>query len=166
MSKQKSTINTGLTREMLNRSSYYVSEVSDRIVKVAFDIVRFKDDDNDAHLWEVQSSDDGDYIVALYDVSEDAQKKQSSHMSSMSKKASANEWSITVNDGTIDAYKSGVFIFRIASTVLGIPTEEAYLTKSYLPKKLASDPNFVQAIVKTFPASQQVKIASKLSELA
>jgi hypothetical protein len=47
------------------KKAYRLADVKDQLETVAFDIVRFKDNDKGAELWQVQSADDGDYIVAL-----------------------------------------------------------------------------------------------------
>jgi hypothetical protein len=55
------------------KRAYRLSDVKDQLETVAFDIVRFKDADKGAELWQVQSADDGDYIVALYDDTSEAE---------------------------------------------------------------------------------------------
>src|SRR5258706_15802214 len=53
----------------IDKSSYKLSDVKDKLIKIGFDIVRFKDAPVD-ELWQIQSADDGDYIVAKYDAEE------------------------------------------------------------------------------------------------
>jgi len=57
---------TKLENKLLKKS-YRLADVKDQLETVAFDVVRFKDSDKGASLWQVQSAEDGDYIVTLYD---------------------------------------------------------------------------------------------------
>lgn len=66
----------------ITKKAYKLSDVKDQLETVAFDVVRFKDGDKGAELWEVQNAADGDYIVALYE-EEDNTK-------------TANDWSVVV----------------------------------------------------------------------
>ena len=63
----KFAINYSSLENTIYKKAYRLEDVKDRIERVAFDVVRFKDDDNGANLWQVQSSDDGDYIVSIYE---------------------------------------------------------------------------------------------------
>ena len=56
---------------------YKLADVKDQIEVVGFDIVRFRDNDRGAELWQVQSADDGDYIVALYEDEPEIEKTAS-----------------------------------------------------------------------------------------
>ena len=67
MKKELFSINYESLDGALNAKKYKLSDVKDRIEKVSFDIVRFKDGDKGADLWQIQSADDGDYIVSLYE---------------------------------------------------------------------------------------------------
>ena len=60
--------------DIINKRKYALEDVKDKIVKVAFDIVRFKDSDLN-QLWQIHHTDDGDYITALYDEEENSLKK-------------------------------------------------------------------------------------------
>ena len=51
MSKN-STIDYGNLDSFLYKKAYKYREVQDRLERVAFDVVRFKDDDNLSHLWQ------------------------------------------------------------------------------------------------------------------
>jgi hypothetical protein len=122
--------------DTLFKKSYRLNDVAGQIVKVGFDVVKFKDDDDASHLWEVQSSDDGDYIVALYDVA-------------ATKTASAiNPWKVTVADDHFDVYCNDKFVARFGASEIGIPTNELYLVPTYLPGKLARDGTFAQKLLK------------------
>ena len=74
----------------LTKKAYRLSDVKDQLETIAFDVVRFKDGDHGAELWQVQSSDDGDYIVALYDEEEAAPVEKTAS------KAPPSAWSVLV----------------------------------------------------------------------
>lgn len=140
-------------RDTLYKKQYKLSEVKDKIEKVAFDVVKFKDDDDASKLWQIHSSDDGDYIVALYDVEQVSKIAQ----------ASENPWTVKVSNlsGTISVFYKDTFITQLKATDLGIPKEELSLIKSYLPKKLQQNKKLVSLILQ----SSQTDVLSKFPEL-
>jgi len=138
MMKKLATFDAHNMRNELYKSSYRLSDVKNRIEKVAgaFNMVKFKDDDDAAHLWEVQSSDEGDYIVALYDTS------------APSKKVASSPWQVKIEDSKISIFNNGRFITRISAKEFGIPENELHMVPKYLPQKLASDNAFANSLLK------------------
>ena len=137
----------------LVKKAYHLSDVQNRLETVAFDIVRFKDADKGADLWQVQSADDGSYIVALYQ--EEEQEKKSS------------PWEVMINKtaATLQVSYKGDPIVKVASAKLGIPGTEIEQIPSYLPAKLAENKKLVRALLNQLsPASKQAVI-SKYPEL-
>lgn len=137
----------------VERKTYKLSEVQGRIEKVAFDVVRFKDGEPE-QLWQIQSSDDGDYIISLYE--EDTQKKE------------ASPWSIVLSKTASDVhvFYKGEPIVRLASAKLGVPASDLDLVKSYLPKKLAANKNLVAALLKEVDSKTLQELVRKYPELA
>ena len=78
----------------LNRPKFYKYEdVKDKLVKVAFDVVRFMDTNEDIDgLWQIQKTDDGEVIVAMYDTPDSKEIKAESdwHVFPDRKNASIN----------------------------------------------------------------------------
>jgi len=135
------------------KKAYRLSDVKDQIERVAFDIVKFKDNDKGAELWQVQSADDGDYIVAIYNP-EDEEKV-------------ASEWEVSVNKISCDlqvSYK-GDPLMRVASTKIGIPRNELGKVEQYLPKKLADNKKLVKALLNELNESAKKEVLSKYPEL-
>ncbi len=100
-----------------------------RMIRVAFDLFRLKNNDPE-ELWQVQSSDDGEFLVRTYVLPED-------------EKITTSDWTV-IEDGkkanlTI-SYK-GIPIKRIVTAEYdGVKTEEDVLTlQKALFRKLASD---------------------------
>jgi len=148
----KFTINYSGLDDTFKRA-YRLKDVKDRIEKVAFDIVRFKDNDKGADLWQVQSADDGDYIVAIYQP-DDEEKV-------------AMNWNVSLNklSGNLQVSYKGDPLVRIASTKLGIPPAELSRVEQYLPRKLSENKRLVKALLNELNESAKKEVLSKYPEL-
>ena len=136
----------------LHKKAYKLSEVKDQIEKVSFDIVRFKDQDKSADLWQVQSADDGEYIVALYQPEEEATK-------------TACPWDVAINKaaGDLQVSYKGDPIVRVASHKLGIPRSELNQVASYLPSRLAGNKKLVAALLSELSSSAKNEVLKRYS---
>jgi hypothetical protein len=132
---------------------YKLSEVKDKIEKVAFDLVRFKDQDKRADLWQVQSADDGEYIIALY--SSDDQQKTALLWDVMFIKTS-NELQIS--------YK-GDPIIRLAANKLGLASNDLSKVESYLPERLCENKKLVKTLLNELSVSAKNSVLNKYPEL-
>jgi hypothetical protein len=135
------------------KKAYRLSDVKDRLETVAFDIVRFKDEDKAADLWQIQSADDGDYIVALYQPEEET------------KVAALWEVMISKTGGDLQVSYKGDPIVRVASAKLGIPKAELSKVPEYLPAKLASNKKLVKALLNQLSESAKKEVFNKYPEL-
>ena len=134
------------------KKAYRLSEVKDQLEVIAWDLVRFVDPDKSADLWQVQSADDGDYIVALYEP--DTQEKTA-------------DWQVSLSKIGADlqvSYK-GDPIVRLAASKLGIAKNELHQVPRYLPAKLASNPRLVKALLNELPESAKNAVYAKYPEL-
>lgn len=134
------------------KKAYKLSDVKDKIEKVAFDIVRFKDGDSASNLWQIQSADDGEYIVAIYNPEETI--KNSEWEVSYIKTANVLEFS----------YK-GDPIVRVSSSKLGIPNKELNQVEGYLPEKLASSKKLVSLLLNELSPVVKKQVLNKYPEL-
>lgn len=150
----KHTIDYSALAQQIVKKAYKLSDVKDQIETVAFDVVRFKDGDKAAQLWEVQSADDGDYIVALYDEDENAK--------------TANDWSVVVTKtaGLLQVSYKGDPLVRVPFTKLGIPREQLGKVPQYLPEKLTSNKKLVKALLNELSAEAKQEVLKKYPELA
>jgi len=148
----KFDVNYSQLENKIYKKAYKLSEVKDKIEKVAFDIVKFKDGDNAANLWQVQSSDDGDYIIALYD-SDDVK--------------TANSWEVDIvkNANAIQISYKGDPLLKISAQKLGIPSNEIHLVSKYLPKKLANNKKLVASLLSELGNSVKEAVLRKYPEL-
>lgn len=136
--------------DKLDKKTYKLSDVKDKIIRVAFDIVRFQDGPID-ELWEIKSADDGDYIVAKYDTSDEQ---------SPVKEASKSPWEAVVKSGSseVNLFYKGVAFTKFAH-------EDAETVKQFLPTKLAADPQFVEALFSSLSQERQKEIKTLYPEL-
>ena len=150
---QKFAINYSGLENVIYKKAYRLSDVQDKIERVAFDIVKFKDDDEGAALWQVQSSDDGDYIVAVYQNEEDEKI--------------ASNWNVNINkiSGDLQISYKGDPLVRIASSKLGIPKDELNKVEQYLPSKLADNKKLVKALLNELNESAKKEVLNKYPEL-
>lgn len=138
----------------IQKKAYRLSDVKDQLETVAFDVVRFKDGDKGSELWQVQSADDGDYIVALYD--EDVEKT-----------ASANPWGVfvTKNGSGLQISYKGDPLVSLASSKLGIPSSELHKAEQYLPEKLATNKKLVKALLSELSDTARQVVSKRYPEL-
>ena len=134
------------------KKAYRLTDVKDQLETVAFDIVRFKDNDKGAELWQVQSADDGEYIVALYNGEEE-------------KIASLWDVAVTKTAGDLHVSYKGDPIVRVAASRLGIPRTELHRIPEYLPSKLAENKKLVKALLNELSASAKNAVLKKYPEL-
>lgn len=136
--------------EQLTKRTYKLSEVKDRLVRRAADLVSFRDAPKN-ELWEVQSDADGEYIVARYEPeeSEELPVKEASTRSLWQAQADGNKVSLF--------YKGAQFA--------KFPHPNADTVKDFLPAKLAADKSFLSALLKTFSKERQVEVQNLYPEL-
>jgi hypothetical protein len=139
------------------KKAYLLEDVKDRVEKVAFDVVRFRDNQDTDMLWKVEDSDDGPVIVALYDDELGALKSQ----------ASRKEWDAVVDDKTasINVFYKGEPVSRIYAKEVGIPVSEVSTMARWLPAKLASDNNIRNEVLSRMSAESRVGLMNKYPEL-
>ena len=145
---------------VLYKKSYKLSEVQDKIEKVAFDVVRFKDSDKRSLLWQIQSAEDGDYIVAMYDEKDGEVVKEAS--------VSTNHWEVLLSKNSSDLhfYYKGEPVIKVASQKLGISKSEISSVPNYLPKKLSENKKLASSLLNLLGEPAKQMILSKYPELA
>ena len=143
---------SALTQQIVKKA-HKLSDVKDQIETVAFDVVRFKDGDKAAQLWEIQNAADGDYIVALYD--EDDGVK------------TANNWSVAVTKtaSLLQISYKGDPLVQMSFTKLGIPREQLGKVTQYLPEKLTSNKKLVKALLNELSAEAKQEVFKRYPEL-
>jgi len=147
--------NKTLLEKILLKKAYKLSDVKDKIVKVAFDVVKFKDNDDMSNLWQVVNGDNDDeqYIVAMYD---DLLEKQAS---------SANPWYVEVGKDNLSIFYKNEQIAKVAANKLGLDKKELAFVPEYLPKTLLKNKKMVSNLLKEVSASMRQEIIKKFPEL-
>ena len=149
----KYSINYSGLANQITRKIYRLADVKDQLETVAFDVVRFKDGDKGAELWQVQNAEDGDYIVALYD--DEEMDKTAAHWSVL----------VTKNGSDLQVSYKGDPLVRLSSTKLGIPSTELHKAQKYLPEKLASNKRLVKALLSELSETARQEVSRRYPEL-
>ena len=149
----KFTVDYSSLANQITKRAYRLSDVKDQLETVAFDVVRFKDSDQSADLWQVQSADDGEYIVALYQPDEEEK--------------TAALWDVSVNKtaSSLEVSYKGDPIVKVAASRLGIPFSELNKVPSYLPAKLAGNKRLVKALLSELSPTAKQEVLTKYPEL-
>lgn len=152
------SIDLNSLNDTLDKKSFKLSPkelASKQVEKIAWDIVRFPSDDDRSRLWQVQSADDGDYIVSLYEEPTEVEKTAS---------AKNLGWETVMNGNKVNVFYKGAHLASLTATQLGIPTEDLLLVERYLPAKLATNKSLATALINDLPNPAQVY--NKYPELA
>lgn len=136
------------------KKAFKYADVKDQLEVVAFDIVKFKDQDKGADLWQVQNAEDGDYIVALYQ-EEEAKTKTSS------------PWSVLVSQasGQLQVSYKNDPLLKLPYYKLGLPKNELSQVASYLPTKLANNKHLVSSLLNELNDDHKASVYQKYPEL-
>lgn len=139
----------------ISKKAYKLSDVKHRLETVAFDIVRFKDGDEGAALWQIQSADDGDYIVTLYSEDEPTTKTASL------------PWEVVLSKTSkvLNVFYKGDPIAKVAVSRLGLPESEVNSVEKYLPRKLAENKKLVKALLADLDEPTKNLVLVKYPEL-
>jgi len=149
----KNSIDYSALENVIYKKAYKLSEVSDKIEKVAFDLVRFIDRDDGANLWKVEEGSDGQtYIVALYEPQEEK---------------IASTWEVKLNKvaNLLEVWYKKDPLVRISCSKLGIPNAELDKVEKYLPNKLANNKKLVATLLNELGQSAKKQVLNKYPEL-
>lgn len=129
---------SNLQDKLSKKKAFRLSDVKERIRKVAFDVVRFIDSDKIDDLWQIQRDGEDEYIVAMYNDNEQTEKV-----------ASVTNWKVLPDNsgGYVSVFFRNEPIKRIALAPLGIPTEDAWLVSKSISEKLASDQSYLRSFI-------------------
>lgn len=135
--------------EKLGKKTYRLKDIEHKIVRVAFDIVRLQGEPID-ELWEIQSADDGDYIVARYNTEDEtAPIKQASARS---------PWEAVAKEGEVHLFYKGASFTKFAHV-------DAEYVVNFLPTKLSNDQHFVEALFSALSPERQTEVKKLYPEL-
>lgn len=154
MLKATKTLDYTSLANKISKKAYLLEDVKDRLEKVAFDVVRFKDGDEASNLWKIEQNEEGNYIVALY---EDVPSVKE-----------ASDWNVTFNktSGFLNVFYKGDHLCKVASSSLGVPVAEVNLVESYLPRSLNKNKVLVKKLLNQIDKEKRQVVLSKYPELA
>jgi hypothetical protein len=148
-----------LDQKLTQPKHFSYADVKDRLVKVAFDIVKFRESDAIDGLWQIQQTNDGEIIVATYEDEAEVSKQASAQV--------AANWEARANaagDSVTVFYKSEP-VTKIATAQYGIPAEDANLVCAYVPEKLASNVDFRKKMLNELSNDDRLELLKKYPEL-
>lgn len=142
-----------MEKKLTVKKAYKFNDVKDHLVKVAFDVVKFKDADNIDGLWQIQSSDDGEIIVALY---EEAPKLEA-----------RSSWTALADKTAsyVHVFYKNEPITKIAMSTLSIKEDDKVSFIENLPKILAENSSVRSAMLKEISAEDSKNLITKYPEL-
>jgi hypothetical protein len=136
--------------------SYKLSDIApDRIEKVAYDMVRFRDNQDTDQLWKIHDTPDGPVIVALY----------GDNGSLMVSDGEKSDWEVLPDKKAMHIFYKGEPLTVLSEKDIGIPAEEFSVVRRWLPKKLASDQDLQKDILSKIPVQGRKLIAKRFPEL-
>lgn len=154
--KEKFTVNfDNLSQTLLPQRSYRLADVQDRIEKVAYDLVRFRENEDTDQLWKIQEGTDGPVIVALY--GDDGGLSVES--------TEKNDWGALPDKSAMHIYYKGEPLVSLSSDEMGIPADEFNVVCRWLPKKLASDDGLQKELFSKIASRSRELICERFPEL-
>lgn len=156
-SMDKYSVDYSLLDEELNKPKIFKYEdVKHRLEKVAFGTVRFMDANEDIDgLWEIQATDDGEFIVAKYDY-EDKNELQTK-----------SSWDVVLDNRkeAMHIFYKGEPVTKVAASSFG-DVEDLSLICKTASVRLENDCDFRQMLIDELPLSEKGNFLSKYPELA
>jgi hypothetical protein len=154
--KDKFTIDfNSLANTLTSEKSYKLADVQNRIEKVAYDLVRFRDNEDTEQLWKIEERPDGPVIVALY----------GNDGSLMVESVKETDWEAIPDKTAMNIFYKGEPIVALSSDELGIPIEDFSLVKRWLPKKLSSDESLQKVLFNKMSIACRRLVANRFPEL-
>ena len=136
---------------------YRYADVKHRLRKVAFDIVRFVETDNIDGLWQIQKSDDGEVIVAMY--SDDPNMLTE-------KTASSSNWGAVADSyGNINLFYKNRPVTKMSLAKLGLSNEAPEDVCRVLQEKLATNIKLLNGLLASLSSEERNDLLSAHPEL-
>lgn len=155
--KDKFTVNFDrLAETVVPQRAYRLKDVEHRIEKVAYDLVRFRENEDTDQLWKIEDGGDGPVIVALYGEDGSLPNVESSVK---------RDWEVISDKTAMHFYYKGEPLVSLSSDQLGIPETEFNIAGRWLPQKLASDERFQMLLLNKVNRAGRVHIAQRFPEL-
>lgn len=150
-----------LQSSMTQPKMYKLSDVQDKIEKVAFDVVRFMDGSEDIDkLWKIHQNDDGnEFIVAMYD--------DHALQASADDNIEKNAWHAALNKAAshVTVFYKGEPITKVAASEIDASPEEVSALCRHLPQRLATENGLVLALLNDLSEEERSALKERHPEL-
>ena len=138
------------------KRAYRLADVENRIERVAYDLVRFRDNADTDQLWKIEESVDGPVIVAIY--GDDGGLKTS-------ESDIKRDWEAIPDKKAMHVFYKGEPLASFSSEELGIPVAEFGVLRRWLPRKLEASQDMQKALLSKVVSSGRELIAQRFPEL-
>lgn len=146
-----------LNQNLHQEKVYKYSQVKDRLQKVAFDVVRFRNTNSDdevvSGLWQIQNTEDGEVIVAKY--SDEEEPVKTSSWDALPDKSGHN----------VSIFYKNTPVTRLKTASLGIDPQEACTLCQYLPEKLATNIQLRQSFLNLLSTEEREQFLTQFPEM-
>lgn len=145
----------GLQQQLDRENTIKLADVAHKIERVAFDVVRFRDDDL-GQLWRVEQTDEGDVLVAMYDDDKDIEIT-----------ASVSDWKAIPDKSEqyVNIFYKNEAISNFKTASVGLDSEDVHIVCSVMRQKLAEDKDFQSKFIESLPKKEQEVLVAKYPEL-
>jgi hypothetical protein len=161
----KFSINYDSLKNSINKQKVYkYSEVKDKLVKVAWDVVKFNCDSEDIDgLWKVQTTPEGEVIVAMYDSEGLSAESQSEKVLT----AVASSWEVVPSRDkeSINIFYKDEAVKKIASSDMGIKREDVPSFCRDIAAKLDNDDKLRKSLINELSEGIKAALLTKYPEL-
>lgn len=137
--------------------TFRYDDVKHKLIRVASGIVRFLPDEEPIDgLWQIQATDNGEVIVAMYDEGESSEQI-----------TAESSWNVVAdsNNKNMHIFYKGEPIKRIAASKAGIASDDVPSFCYNVSKKLNSDKNFRSSLLEELSSVYRMELFSKYPEL-
>ena len=164
----KYSINYNDLHERANqKKAYKYEDVKDRVVRVAWDVVKFECDSEDIDgLWKIEKTQDGEVIVAAYDASNDTELSAESQADEgLTATASANHWQVIASRDTMNIFYKGDAIRTIASSDIGVSERDLPSFCGDIARKLNTEASYKTSLLNDMPDDKKAALLNRHPEL-
>jgi hypothetical protein len=152
----KYSVDFGVLEQRLEpqKPVYKYADVKHRLVKVAFDVVRFMDTDNIDGLWQIKNTEDGDVIVAMYDDATSDQEKMASNWSALPDMA-----------GDINLFYKNDPVTKVSLAKIAMTGEDPDSVCSTLASKLSTNQKLLASLLSGLTTHEREELLTAHPEL-
>lgn len=139
-----------------NKKTFKLSDVKDKLRKVAFDVVRFTDgNDEFKGLWQIRKDETGEYIVAMYEDENSSNVKTSSN------------WSVIAdsNNENVTFFYKNKPLLKKATATFGVAPEEISNVVANLPERLQENKKLASALLSELNTDEKKELLNTFQEL-